>query len=85
LCSPSVVSPTPSYSSVSSPKPKEYVLHISSEPDADEKRTLEEMDQYFRDNYWFVPLAKTDRIGSKDRERDLAMGESTTLLGVVLG
>jgi hypothetical protein len=34
------------------------------------------MDQYFRDSYWFVPLSKTERVGSKDRERDLAMGES---------
>jgi len=33
------------------------------------------MDLYFKNSYWFVPLAKNDRIGSKDRERDLAMGE----------
>ena len=39
------------------------------------QRTLEEMDLYFKNSYWFVPLAKNDRIGSKDRERDLAMGE----------
>jgi hypothetical protein len=46
------------------------------------KRTLEEMDQYFKDSHWFVPLSKTDRVGSKDRERDLAMGESAFILNV---
>jgi hypothetical protein len=34
------------------------------------------MDQYFRDSYWFVPMSKLAGVGSKDRERDLAMGES---------
>lgn len=39
-------------------------------------RTLEEMDQYFRDSYWLVPLSQASKVGSHDRERQLATGES---------
>lgn len=34
-------------------------------------RTLEEMDQYFTDTHWIVPLSKAAKVGTHARERDL--------------
>ncbi|KAK8850309.1 hypothetical protein IAR55_004226 [Kwoniella newhampshirensis] len=37
-------------------------------------RTLEEMDNYFRDTHWLVPAVKQEHIGARDREVQLAQG-----------
>lgn len=35
-------------------------------------RTLEEMDAYFKDTHWIVPLSKTQHVSSHTREHQLA-------------
>ncbi|WVQ97251.1 hypothetical protein IAU59_004362 [Kwoniella sp. CBS 9459] len=39
-------------------------------------RTLEEMDGYFRDTHWFVPASKQKDISSREREEQLARGQT---------
>lgn len=38
-------------------------------------RTLEEMDDYFRNNHWIVPLAKIQNVSATTREKELAAGK----------
>lgn len=38
-------------------------------------RTLEEMDTLFTDSYWIVPMSPAAKVGTHDRERQLAMGK----------
>lgn len=39
-------------------------------------RTLEEMDHYFANTHWFVPLAKYENIDAGARERELVAREA---------
>lgn len=39
-------------------------------------RTLEEMDHYFENTHWFVPLAKYEKIDAGARERELVAREA---------
>ncbi|OCF40858.1 glucose transporter [Kwoniella heveanensis CBS 569] len=43
-------------------------------------RTLEEMDSYFRDNHWIVPLARVQGVSVSEREQQLAHGQTTAVL-----
>ncbi|OCF45339.1 glucose transporter [Kwoniella heveanensis CBS 569] len=43
-------------------------------------RTLEEMDSYFRETHWFVPLSKQRNISSREREVQLAQGQTDVVV-----
>lgn len=79
---PSAVSPTPCSSTSSSPRPSECLTFRARRKDLlthpARGRTLEEMDNLFQDSYWIVPLSPAAKVGTHDRERQLAMGKSDT-------
>ncbi|WVF69435.1 hypothetical protein IAT40_004212 [Kwoniella sp. CBS 6097] len=43
-------------------------------------RSLEEMDSYFRDNHWIVPLARVEKVSTFEREQQLAQGHGVGVL-----
>ncbi|WVF70918.1 hypothetical protein IAT40_005713 [Kwoniella sp. CBS 6097] len=42
-------------------------------------RTLEEMDSYFRETHWFVPASKQKGISAREREIQLANGQTNVI------